>query len=62
MGLKMKLTIKKNFTYWHGGCNAVTYEEGQEVEVEDEEMIAVATSEGWAASEEAKKTKANKDK
>lgn len=59
MGLKMKLTIKKTFTYWHGGCNAATYEEGQEVEVEDEEMIAVATSEGWAA--EAKKTKAPKE-
>ncbi len=55
----MKLTIKKTFTYWHGGCNAVEYTEGSEVEVEDEEMIAVATSEGWAA--EAKKTKAPKE-
>ena len=55
---KMKLTIKQTFTYYHGGCNPTVYEEGQEVEVEDEEMIDVATSEGWAA--EAKKTKSTK--
>lgn len=57
----MKLTIKQTFTYYHGGCNPAVYEEGQEVEVEDEEMIAVATSEGWAATEEVKKTKSSKE-
>ena len=44
----MKLTIKTDFTYWHGGCRRVDYVAGQEVETDDQEMIAVAVAEGWA--------------
>ena len=44
----MKLTITEDFTYWHGGCRRVDYVAGQEVETDDQEMIAVAVAEGWA--------------
>ena len=44
----MKLTITKDFTYWHGGCRRVDYVAEQEVETDDQEMIAVALAEGWA--------------
>lgn len=44
----MKLTIKTDFPYWHGGCRRVDYVAGQEVETDDQEMIAVAVAEGWA--------------
>ena len=38
----MKLTITKDFTYWHKGCNRADYVAGQEVDADDQEMIAVA--------------------
>ena len=44
----MKLTITKDFTYWHKGCNRADYVAGQEVDADDQEMIAVAVAEGWA--------------
>ena len=44
----MKLTIKTDFPYWHGGCNRADYLAGQEVDASDQEMIAVALAEGWA--------------
>ena len=44
----MKLKIKQSFPYYHGGCKRVDYVEGAEVDVDDEEMIAVAVAEGWA--------------
>ena len=44
----MKLTITKDFTYWHGGCRRADYVTGQEVDADDQEMIAVALAEGWA--------------
>ena len=55
----MKLTIKTDFTYWHGGCRRVDYVAGQEVETDDQEMIAVAVAEGWA-TDGAPKEKASK--
>ena len=55
----MKLTITKDFTYWHGGCRRVDYVAGQEVETDDQEMIAVAVAEGWA-TDGAPKEKASK--
>ena len=48
----MKLTIKQDFTYWHGGCRRVDYVAGQEVDADDQEMIAVALAEGWATEKE----------
>lgn len=60
----MKLTIKTDFPYWHGGCRRVDYVAGQEVETDDQEMIAVAVAEGWAADgapkEKAAKPPSNK--
>ena len=44
----MKLTITKDFTYWHGGCRRADYVAGQEVDADDQEMIDVALAEGWA--------------
>lgn len=60
----MKLTIKTDFPYWHGGCRRVDYMAGQEVETDDQEMIAVAVAEGWATDgapkEKAAKPPSNK--
>ena len=60
----MKLTITKDFTYWHKGCNRADYVAGQEVETDDQEMIAVAVAEGWATDgapkEKAAKPPSNK--
>ena len=55
----MKLTIKQDFTYWHGGCRRADYVTGQEVDADDQEMIAVALAEGWA-TDGAPKEKASK--
>lgn len=55
----MKLTITKDFTYWHKGCNRADYVAGQEVDANDQEMIAVALAEGWA-TDGAPKEKASK--
>ena len=55
----MKLTIIKDFTYWHKGCNRADYVAGQEVDADDQEMIAVAVAEGWA-TDGAPKEKASK--
>lgn len=60
----MKLTITKDFTYWHKGCNRADYVAGQEVDADDQEMIAVALAEGWvtdgAPKEKASKPASNK--
>ena len=55
----MKLTIIKDFTYWHGGCRRADYAAGQEVDANDQEMIDVALAEGWA-TDGAPKEKASK--
>ena len=44
----MKLKITKTFPFAHGGRNVVTYEKGQVIDTNDEELIAVALKEGWA--------------
>ena len=60
----MKLTIIKDYTYWHGGCRRADYMAGQEVDADDQEMIAVAVAEGWATAgapkEKASKPPSNK--
>lgn len=55
----MKLTIIKDFTYWHCGCRRADYVAGQEVDASDQEMIDVALAEGWA-TDGAPKEKASK--
>lgn len=60
----MKLHIKKDFAYWHGGVNRTDYVAGQEVDADDQEMIDVALAEGWATDgapkEKAAKPASNK--
>lgn len=60
----MKLHIKQNFTYWHGGVSRADYVAGQEVDADDQEMIDVALAEGWATdgvpAEKADKPQSNK--
>ena len=56
----MKLTIKQNFAYWHGGCNRADYSAGEEVEASDQEMIDVALAQGWAVAQGAPSEKAAK--
>ena len=55
----MKLIIIQDFTYWHKGCSRAEYTAGQEVDADDQEMIAVALAEGWA-TDGAPKEKASK--
>jgi hypothetical protein len=44
----MKLKITKNFSFFHKGYERRDYAEGEFVEAEDHELIAVALREGWA--------------
>lgn len=44
----MKLIIAKSFDFAHRGCDVVRYEQGQDVQTDDLEMIEVALAEGWA--------------
>jgi hypothetical protein len=43
-----KLKIKKSFSFAHSGCYVVTYNEGEEIETDDADLIETATSEKWA--------------
>ena len=57
----MKLTIKKDCTYFHKGYDRKDYTAGQEVETDDDEFAAVAMGEGWAVGgEKAAKPAENK--
>lgn len=58
----MKLSILKDFEYFHAGVNRVKYTEGDEIDATDNEMIVVAKSEGWArvSGEKASKPPRNK--
>ena len=58
----MQITILKDFAYFHGGCNRADYVAGETVDATDDEMIEVATREGWAQvpTEKATKPPANK--
>lgn len=49
----MKLKIAKDFTFCHKGYERRDYVEGEVVEADDEELIAVATREGWAVDADA---------
>ena len=53
----MKLKIIKAFTWAHSGVELEQFDEGQEIETEDQDLIAVSVSEGWAESEDKPKRK-----
>jgi hypothetical protein len=50
----MNLIVKKPFSWAHQGTQIESFEVGQTIETEDADLIAVATSEGWAAKDKAK--------
>ena len=47
----MKLTVKKPFSWAHKGVTIEAFEKGQVIETDDEDLIDVATKEGWASKE-----------
>ena len=44
----MKLNIIKTFSFAHNGYDVREYVEGEEIETDDEALIRVSTTEGWA--------------
>ena len=46
----MKLTAKQAFSWAHRGIDVVHYEAGQEIETDDQDLIAVSQADGWAVS------------
>ena len=53
-----KFKVLKDFPYFHGGYSRVDYKAGEVVDIDDEEMIEVAISQGWATDGEEKPVKA----
>ncbi len=51
----MKLTAVKSFSWAHQGVQVEHFEKGQEIETDDEDLIEVATREGWVKGEKATK-------
>lgn len=45
----MKLIAQTDFSWAHRGVEVVQYLAGAEIETDDEDLIEVSTSEGWAA-------------
>ena len=56
----MKLTAKTAFSWAHRGVQIEHFEVGQVIETEDQDLIDVATAEGWAEGEKAAKPAQNK--
>ncbi|NMG64895.1 hypothetical protein GPA19_08045 [Azoarcus indigens] len=54
----MNLKAKKAFSWAHRGVEVESFEEGQLIETEDEDLIRVALAEEWA--EEVKEGKSAK--
>lgn len=47
----MKLKVKQDFAWAHGGVTVINYVKGQVVETEDADLIEVSTREKWAAKQ-----------
>lgn len=45
----MKLTAKQDFSWAHRGVEIEEFKKGQVIETKDEDLIRVATKEGWAS-------------
>ena len=45
----MKLIAQKPFSWAHRGVDVEHFEKDAEIETDDEDLIQVSTSEGWAA-------------
>lgn len=44
-------TVKQNFRWAHQGCFIQEYVKGEKLDSDDENLIRVATQEGWIAAE-----------
>ncbi len=44
----MKLIAKQAFSWAHRGVDIEAFSEGQTIETDDDDLIAVALAEGWA--------------
>lgn len=51
----MQIKAKSNFSWAHQGVRIEHFEAGQVIDTEDQELITVATSEGWAEEVKAHK-------
>ena len=58
----MKLTAKTAFSWAHRGVEIEHFEAGQEIETEDQDLIDVATAEGWADADGEKAAKPTQNK
>lgn len=58
----MQLTVKAPFSWAHRGVDIQSYAEGDVIETEDQDMINVATKEGWVEGKKAAKPADNKAK
>lgn len=45
----MKLKVKKDFSWAHRGIDVVEYKAGDDIEIDDDDLIKVAIAEGWVA-------------
>lgn len=46
----MKLITKQAFSWAHGGIRVERYEQGQEFDTDDQDLIEVSTREGWTTA------------
>lgn len=44
----MKLIALTSFSWAHRNVDVISYQEGEEIETEDEDLITVSQAEGWA--------------
>lgn len=56
----MKLIAKQAFSWAHRGCEIEHFAKGQEIDTEDQDLIAVSIREGWTEGEKAAKPVATK--
>lgn len=53
----MKLKALQDFSWAHRGCEVEEFKEGQVIETDDKDLIAVAVKEGWAEKSKGEKAK-----
>ena len=58
----MKLTAKTAFSWAHRGVEVEQFEAGQVIDTENQDLIEVATAEGWADPEGEKSDKPAQNK
>ena len=46
--IKTHLKAKTNFSWAFRGCDVVEFKEGEDIDTDDQDLVDVATAEGWA--------------